>query len=317
MHHFNRAKKAKNNEFFTLIDEIENEVINYQKQFANKTVFCNCNDGKNSHFFQFFQTNFNQLQLKKLIGFSFNNLSQADKFTFDGNKVTKTKLKGNGDFSSDESIEVLKQADIVVTNPPFSLFQSFIDLLIQHNKQFLVLGLNAAVSYNHIFTYFKTNKLWFGYTVNKTMSFSVNSDYQLYNPKTSNFFTKNGKCFQKIAGISWFTNLGKPHYNPFLNTNCFYKNNEKNYPKFDWYDAIYVNKIKNIPMDWNGLMGVPLTFLNCYNPKQFELVDCLANPYATLDTLKTNAFVKLNQGDVRNVNGKRRYVRVIIKKQQI
>ncbi|AAB96281.1 adenine-specific methyltransferase EcoRI family protein [Mycoplasmoides pneumoniae] len=316
MHYFNRAKKAKNNEFYTLFEDIAAEVACYPNAFKGKVVLCNCNDGYQSNFWQFFQSQFHALGLKKLVAIAFNPLGNSYQLNFDGKEIKELPLAGNGSFDSAEAIVLLKQSDIVVTNPPFSLFQDFVCLLAEHGKQFLVLGHNGAVGYNQIFKLFKEEQLWYGHTVNSSMLFQVQSNFKLYDPKSVNFVKKDGQLFQKVPGISWFTNLKKNQQPAWLKTKSRYQGNEHKYPKFDWYDAIFVSKVKEIPLDWFGYMGVPLTFLNCFNPKQFELIDCLANPYATLDTLKTNAYVRSHHGDVRNVKGKRRYVRVVIKQRQ-
>ncbi|OGS70768.1 MAG: modification methylase [Flavobacteria bacterium RIFCSPLOWO2_12_FULL_35_11] len=257
------AKKNKNDEFYTQLSDIEKELIHYKNHFENKIVFCNCDDPKESNFFQYFALNFTHLGLKKLITTHYEKDSQSYKLVVehDINKdgvinlddAIRTDLKGDGDFRSQESIEILKEADIIVTNPPFSLFREYIAQLMEHDKKFLVIGNINAISYKETFKYIKENKLWLGY-------------------KTVRFFNQPDGSLFETARTFWFTNLDhkKRHENLLLYKT--YKGNESDYPKYDNYDAIEVSKTKDIPMDYEGAMGVPITFLDKFNPEQFEII---------------------------------------------
>ena len=267
------AKRAKNDEFYTQLSDIENELKYYKRHFAGKVVYCNCDDARKSNFFRFFQKKFNDYGLKKLITTSYNENGHGSVLVYEGdtngngklddNEIKVSDLKGNGDFRSEECIELLKEADIVVTNPPFSLFREYISTLVQYNKKFLVIGNQNAITYKEIFPLIKENKLWTGNNMVKT--FRV--------PQVTNKNCKvlpNGEIIAKFGSICWFTNLDikKRHEEIIL-----YKSyNEEEFPKYDNYDAIEVSKVCEIPKDYDGIMGVPITFLYRYNPSQFEIV---------------------------------------------
>ena len=235
------AKKAKNDEFYTQYEDIKKEVERYADQLKDKIIYCNC-DNEESNFYKYFQDNFDILGLKKLIYF-------------------------NGDFRSEESIEMLKQCDIVITNPMFSLFRIYITQLMEYDKKFLILGNNNAITYKEVFKYIKENKLWLGYTSNKTMSFQLDDSYDKWN------YIKDDKKFGNVPAISWFTNLDNKKRHIDLIRNVLYKKyNEVDYPKYDNYDAININKVADIPVDYFGYMGVPITYLSNHNPEQFEII---------------------------------------------
>ena len=293
------AKKAKNDEFYTQLSDIENELKHYKSHFAGKVVYCNCDDARKSNFFRFFQKKFNDYGLKKLITTSYNENGHGSVLVYEGdtngngklddNEVKVSELKGNGDFRSEECIELLKESDIVVTNPPFSLFREYIATLVQYNKKFLVIGNQNAITYKEIFPLIKENKLWTGNNMVKT--FRV--------PQVTNKNCEvlpNGEIIAKFGSICWFTNLDikKRHEEIIL-----YKSyNEEEFPKYDNYDAIEVSKVCEIPKDYDGVMGVPITFLYRYNPSQFEIV-------------------KFRKGDDDKdlcVNGKCPYFRILIKR---
>lgn len=255
------AKKAANDEFYTRIEDIENELRYYKDHFKNKIIFCNCDDPEESNFWKYFELNFEFLELKKLISTHYNATEPSYKLELIGDidgdgKVTKgdiikTPLKQNGDFRSPECVEILKEADIVVTNPPFSIIRDYIAQLDEYNKKFIFIGPQNIITYKEVFPLIKDNKLWLGYT----------------HPKE---FVKPDGNFQKFGNISWFTNLEiKKRKEDLL---LYKKYNAKDYPKYDNYDAINVDKVKDIPMDYYGVMGVPITFLDSYNPKQFEII---------------------------------------------
>ena len=303
-----RAKKNKNDEFYTQINDIEKEVLKYKDQFKDKVVYLNCDDPmyKNidgemeihkdgSHFWNFFYLQFERLGLKKLISTHYSEEDPTYKLEYTGGgieNVVKTNLKQNGDFRSDESIECLKEADIVCTNPPFSLFREYVAQLIEYNKKFLIMGNNNAITYKEIFPLIKENKMWLGYHANKTVEFKLPNHYEKWN-RIDEDTTKYGK----VPAISWFTNmdLEKRHEDILLYKD--YYGSEENYPKYDNYDAIEVNKVKDIPRDYEGVMDVPITFLTKYNPKQFQIIK----------------FRKGEDNKDLSINGRTPYFRILIK----
>ena len=268
------AKRNKKDEFYTQLTDIEKELKHYKEQFKDKIVYCNCDDPEESEFWKFFELNFEEYGLKKLISTHYD----AEKPTYklelqadrDGDgKITskdivKTPLKQNGDFRSEESIELLKEADIVVTNPPFSLFREYVAQLMKYKKKFLIIGNMNAVTYKEIFPLIKENKIWPGYSFNKTMEFRMPDDYE------SDKVDASGNKIGKVPAISWYTNLPIKKRTEKLVLTAKY--DPKKYPKYDNYDAINVDKVTEIPSDYEGVMGVPISFLDKYNPEQFEIV---------------------------------------------
>ena len=286
----NRAAKAKNDEFYTQISDIESELKHYTRHFKDKTVLCNCDDPRVSNFFRYFALNFQVLGLKRLIATCYMN-DNPDLFSqcavnksiysdFDGsfpcneltdfNRIPCKQLCGDGtysagDFRSKDCIALLRQADIVVTNPPFSLFREYVAQLMEYNKKFVIVGNKNAITYKEIFPLIKENKLWLGQR-------DINKDMWLVVPDYAEKFDKidNGRKLKHIMAC-WYTNLDitKRHEEIIL-----YKNyNSDDYPKYDNYDAINVDKVSDIPCDYDGVMGVPITFLDKYNPEQFEIVE--------------------------------------------
>lgn len=274
------AKRQKNDEFYTRLTDIEKELKHYKEHFKGKTVYCNCDDARSSNFFKFFSLKFEDYGLKKLITTSYNPNGHGTVFVYEGDKngnrmpddseIKVTELKGNGDFRSEECVEILKEADIVVTNPPFSLFRDYIRTLVENDKKFLILGNNNAITYKEIFPLIKENKLWLGYADNKTMEFGLPEYYERWD----RIEVTRGGGYQKIGrvpAISWFTNLQHGKRNEELILYRHYT--PEAYPKYDNYDAIEVSKVTDIPEDYYGVMGVPITFLGKYNPMQFEIVE--------------------------------------------
>lgn len=341
----NQAKKGKNDEFYTQISDIENELRHYKTQFKGKVVFCNCDDPYESNFFKYFALNFNQLGLRKLIAtcydgspISGNELlldlgdtqNQPKKIAYkveitevrdmngDGainladiqhliqnDKNVISILKGNGDFRSKECIELLQQADIVVTNPPFSLFREYVAQLIRYNKKFIILGNMNAIKYKEIFPYIIENKIWIGYGFNLSMVFKTT--YPNLLEANRKYVRSKGydpdKNFVKTPAIAWYTNIDihKRHEELIL-----YKHySPAEYPRYDNYDAINIDKVTDIPCDYTGLMGVPITFLDKHNPEQFELVG-VANH--GVDSQYDLFAPKLK--------GKELYTRILIKRKQ-
>lgn len=303
------AIKAKNDEFYTLLTDIEKEMRHYRKHFKGKTVLCNCDDPFESNFFKYFVLNFNRLELKKLIAtcYATSPIAGQQLSLFDvvggeeeqRNKpykavVTKvydvtgdggvdmfdvaelfkthenelTELEGDGDFRSDECLALLDEADIVVTNPPFSLFREYVATLMEYDKKFIIIGNSNAITYKEVFPLIMQNKLWLGVTRSGTgsMWFRIMDDF----PVKSGQKVENGVRYQTIGNSAWFTNLDvkKRHEEMIL----VKRYTPDDYPRYDNYDAIEVSKIFDIPLDYSGVMGVPITFLGKYNPDQFEIV---------------------------------------------
>ena len=332
------ANKAKKDEFYTQLVDIENELKHYKEHFKNKVVLCNCDDPRISNFFHYFSYNFEQLGLKKLITtcyknqerdlFSQNNSERAIwlEYTGDrnGNRVPDPEeiginyLKGDGDFRSEECINLLKQADIVVTNPPFSLFREYVAQLMKYEKKFVIVGNINAISYKEIFPLIKENKLWVGYGFNLSMVFKTNYNNELEANRKyviSKGFDPN-EGFVKTPAVCWFTNLDiqKRHEDLIL----FKRYNSQEHLKYDNYDAIECCPVTEIPMDYYGFMGVPITFLDKYNPEQFEIVGiCAGNS-------RLNKFYGIvpyvphteDRGGCAVLNGKRVYVRFLIRRKQ-
>ena len=279
----NKAKDAKNDEFYTQLTDIENEMRHYKAHFEGKTIYCNCDDPLVSNFFRYFSLNFNHLGLKKLIATCYRSddagirtdlsSNHAVKIEYTGspdaqslslNDLITIPLKGDGDFRSEECISILKEADIVVTNPPFSLFREYASQLIEHGKKFIIVGSLNAITYKDFFPYLKDNKVWLGNN-SGGFEFEVPMDFE-----QKNTFVKDGKKFAKFGNIAWYTNLdiAKRHEDILL----FKDYNPADHPKYDNYDAIEVGKLKDLPVDYDGVMGVPITFLQNHNPAQFEIV---------------------------------------------
>ncbi|MDR0527115.1 MAG: adenine-specific methyltransferase EcoRI family protein, partial [Spirochaetaceae bacterium] len=303
----NAASRAKNDEFYTQLSDIANECRHYKGHFKGKTIFCNCDDPYESEFFKYFAMSFNHLELKKLIASCYTGSpianTQLSLFDYESaeNKTTKsphrieitevtdenadgatdladvelllrnkknalTRLQGDGDFRSAECIEMLKNCDIVVTNPPFSLFREYVAQLMEYEKKFLIIGNINAITYKEIFKYIKENQLWLG--VNNGPKKYIVPDKKEYDHLATK--TENGVRLTSMGNTGWFTNLDvkKRHENLIL----YKKYNPAEYPKYDNYDAIEVSKVGEIPVDYDGVMGVPVTFLDKYNPEQFEIV---------------------------------------------
>ena len=316
-----KAKSEKHDEFYTILSDIEKELRHYKKHFKNKVVFCNCDDPRVSNFFHYFSYNFEQLGLKKLITTCYKN-QQRDLFsehksekaiyleyTGDKNKnnlpdkkeIEIKHLKGDGDFRSAECIELLKQSDIVVTNPPFSLFREYVEQLMEYKKKFLIIGNWNAVSYKEIFKLIKENKIWIGINSNRNFTgFIVPKHYPLHGTEAR--IDENGNRIVSSNNNCWFTNLDIDKRHEDLILYKTYKGHEKEYPKYDNYDGINVNKTQDIPIDYKGVMGVPITFIDKYNLNQFEIVGQMA-------TTKRDEF---NHG-YPYVNRKKVYARILIR----
>ena len=283
----NKAKAAKQDEFYTRIEDIELELKHYRHHFKGKVVLCNCDDPRCSNFFRYFTLNFEVLGLKKVIATCYKN-QDVDLFSqhkcekavyqiYEGDKNNNRKvddeeidvkpLKGDGDFRSKECVELLKEADIVVTNPPFSLFREYIAQLVQYNKKFLVIGNQNAIKYKEIFPLIQSNQIWLGVR-SGDMAFTVPNDSE---PRATRFWIdERGQKWRSLGNTCWFTNLEHDKRNATIA--LFRKYNPNDYPTYVNYDAIEVSKTADIPCDYDGVMGVPITFMDKYNPNQFEIV---------------------------------------------
>ena len=251
------AKKVKNDEFYTRLEDINEEMNHYEDKFRGKVVFCNCDDPKWSNFWKYFHLNFSVLGLKKLISTHYDKTEPTYKMEYTGgddNDIevgVKTPLEGNGDFRNKECLDLLDECDIVVTNPPFSLFRTYVATLMEHNKKFLIIGNKNAITYKEFFPLLKENKVWLGST------------------NVKEFLQPDGSI-KKFGNIGWFTNLDVAKRHEKLILWKHYTPEE--YPKYDNYDAIEVSKVSDIPVDYDGVMGVPITFLDKFNPNQFEII---------------------------------------------
>lgn len=313
-----QAKKSKSDEFYTQLSDIESELQHYKNHFKNKVVYCNCDDPTISNFFKYFALNFKELGLKKLISSCYKeqemdlfNSSQTENGYFykytgtDKENTTPTSkdmvyFNGDGDFRSSESIELLKQADIVVTNPPFSLFREFVAQLVKYEKEFLIIGNINAITYKEIFKLIKENKAWLGINLGRGVSgFIVPKHYELYGTETK--IDNLGNRIISPNNCLWLTNLDTSKRHEDIELTKKYYGNESEYPKYDNYNGINVDKTQNIPMDYEGFMGVPITFLHKFNPDQFEIIK----------------FRKGNDEKDLSINGKCPYFRIIIKNKRI
>lgn len=292
-----RADRVQNDEFYTQLTDIEKELKYYRHHFEGKTVFCNCDDPTWSEFWRYFHLNFAVLGLKKLISTHYDPNSSTYKLEYTGGDDsnieagTKTPLTGNGDFRSEECIALLQEADICCTNPPFSLFRSFISQLMEHDKKFIIIGNKNAITYKEFFPLLKNDKVWIGYN------------------SVKEFKTPDG-TFKKFGNIGWFTNLDidKRHDQIIL----YKKYTPEDYPKFDNYEAINIDKTNEIPMDYDGVMGVPITFMDKYCPDQFEIIDGIGR-YSVLDNESTKKEGKY----LSMLDGNAKYFRIIIKRKEL
>jgi len=320
-----KARDAKKDEFYTQLYDIERELNHYKNHFRDKVVYCNCDDPRISNFFHYFSYNFEELGLKKLITTCYKN-QNADLFSKHnseksifleyngdkkGNKVPDIEdigikyLSGDGDFRDAETIDLLKQSDIVVTNPPFSLFREYVTQLIESDKKFLIIGDQNAITYKEIFKFIKENRLWLGVDNGGIKWFQVPMDYDI--TTETRIKIEDGKKYFSKGSIMWFTNLdhSKRHEKIILHKNF----TPQEYPKFDNYDAINVNKVAEIPKDYAGVMGVPITFLDKYNPEQFEIIGRNDADNLLAGGLKTS----FNWGNRVRLNNKDVYSRIFIK----
>lgn len=348
-----KAHKAKKDEFYTQLIDIEKELKHYKDQFRGKVVYCNCDDPFESNFFKYFAANFNAWGLKKLITTSYVpspiaggqlslfeieglkpdgkepfriEINEVKDFDSDGaisltdvewllknNANVAKPLKDDGDFRNKESIELLKEADIIVTNPPFSLFRKYVAQLIEHNKKFLILGDQNAITYKDIFSYIKENKLWLGYDNGGTKWFQVPMDYDI--PTESRKKIENGVKYFSMGRILWFTNLEttKRHKEMTL----YKKYTPEEFFKYDNYEAINVDKVSDIPMNYDGVMGVPITFVDKYNPEQFEIIGQTHSGDKSLEVEVLRKDPNHRHRGIVHGENKEKYARILIKNKKV
>lgn len=295
--YFMKARFEIDDEFYTSYHEIKKEMEDYKRHFIGKTIICPCNDGKKSNFYHYFNINFKNLELKKLITTTFNindPYAKGTKIEVTKKGAVETQLQGRGDFRSDEVKELISQADIVVTNPPFSLFRDIIDIAIEKNKKFLIVGGTYSITYKKIYELYEQGKIWLG-----------NHQVQI--------FTRPNGTKKRFSNISWFTNLKSiKHLEPIKLTKK-YRNNEYKYPEYDNYKIIEVTNYKNIPIDYYGVIGVPLTFFLRHNPAQFKILGCdfqIRDKYPEL--VKWDYTEKNTRSAV--LNGQEMFTRIIIQR---
>lgn len=297
------ARKNKNDEFYTQISDIENELKHYKEHFKDKTIFCNCDDPEYSNFWKYYSGCFDHLGLKRLLATHFEDSKQSYMLEMwrdeNGTHSDIRTLKQNGDFRSPECIELLQQADIVVTNPPFSLFREYIEQLMEYHKKFIIIGNQNAIAYKEVFPLIKGNSIWWGY--NCVRWFMVNDDYE----KPTKIGLE-GKRIAEGARSRWFTNLD---HNKRHETLLLYKSyNPIEFPQYDNYYAINVNETDDIPTDYKGVIGVPITFMDRYCPEQFELLGF------TNSGEKNEGIRHSNSAHGRAIlNGKEVYTRLLVK----
>jgi len=324
-----KAKANKKDEFYTQLEDIEREIKHYKEHFKDKVVYCNCDDPRISNFFHYFSYNFKHLGLKKLITtcyknqnrdlFSQNESEKAIYLEYDGDKngnnipdaeeIGVHYLEGDGDFRSKESIELLKQADIVVTNPPFSLFREYVAQLIEYDKKFIIVGHQNALTYKEIFPLIKNNQMWLGYGFKGGASHFINKHYEDYATATDK---KEGMI--RVSGVVWYTNLEIKKRHEDLLLYKTYHSNETEYPKYDNYDAIEVSKTKDIPLDYDGVMGVPITFMDKYSLEQFEILGATESEGKGFSNGLWDENSKVSQPLIK---GKRAYKRIFIRNKKL
>lgn len=325
-----QAKKGKKDEFYTQRADIEAELRHYRGHFAGKTVLCNCDDPRMSHFFYYFVLNFHHLGLKKLITTCYKNQDpnscseniskQAVYLVYEGEDIGSPPnpniaglvhpLQGDGDFRSPECIKFLEEADIIVTNPPFSLFREYVAQLIEYGKKFIIIGNINAVTYKEIFPLIQTNQIWLGPSIHSgDREFEVPSSYPL--TAAGIRIDDQGRRYIRVKGVRWFTNLDFPQRHQALILHKKYRPEE--YPHYDNYGAINVDKTADIPCDYDGVMGVPITYLDKHNPDQFEIIGATESEGRGFSAGLWDESSKVSQP---LVNGERKYKRIFIRKRK-
>lgn len=295
--YFMKAKYEVDDEFYTSYSEIYKELKDYKAHFKNKIVVCPCNDGVKSNFYRYFALNFNELELKKLITTTFNindKNAKGTKIEMTANGTTKTLLNGNGDFKSEEVKQIIASGDIIVTNPPFSLFRDLIQIVVDRNKKFLIVGGTYSITYKKIFELYREKKIWLG-------------NHQVC------VFTRPNGTKKRFSNISWFTNMKSVQHLRPLKLTKKYKNNEQKYPEYDNYKIIEVTSYKDIPIDYHEPMGVPLTFFLRHNPAQFEILGCDFEIKDRMQHLMKKEYDKFKTSSAV-LNGTELFTRIIIQR---
>lgn len=333
------AKIAKKDAFYTDFSVIEAELSHYKQYLNGRTIYCNCDDPFESNFFKYFVINFNKLKIKELITTSYRyseiedsrpgenkaykavvtNVndtlllsSRADYdylFSLEGNSLTT--LSGDGDFRSSECLRILDKADIITSNCPFSLFNEYVNVLMEHNKKFIILGNINAITYKSFFPRLKNKDVWVGPSIHSgDRKFYVPNDYPLN--ATGCGIEEDGRKFIRVKGVRWFTNVGVSNFNKGITLEKNYKNHKDDFPTYDNYNAIHIDKTKNIPYDYTGIMGVPITFMDNYNSEQFEIVgiDHEVKNNRLHEIINPTWQGKLDRGYIK---GKRKYSRILIR----
>lgn len=299
----NIARKNSKDEFFTQLEDISLELQYYKDDLKDKIVYCNCDNPYESNFVKYFIENFQTLSLKELLvsGFVKNGLGYylyVNESNILNWKENICFLNGDGDFRSDECIDILNKSDIIITNPPFSLFREYVDLLTKFKKKFLIIGNINAVTYKNIFPLIKENKVWLGYSIHSgDRKFKVPSDYPLETKGVE--IDELGNLFIKVKGVRWFTNIGKRENIPLLLLTKQYS--IEKYSFFDNYMGLNVNKTSEIPKDYMGIIGVPITFLDKYNPNQFEILGLTGRNIS--NEFKTKIYDKKDYKNANDLNG--------------
>lgn len=325
-----QAKKGKKDEFYTQLADIDAELKHYRGHFAGKTVLCNCDDPRMSNFFYYFVLNFHYLGLKKLITTCYKNQNpnscskniskQAVYLVYEGEDIGSPPnpniaglvhpMQGDGDFRSPECIKFLEEADIIVTNPPFSLFREYVAQLIEYGKKFIIIGNINAVTYKEIFPLIQTNQIWLGPSIHSgDREFEIPSSYPL--TAAGIRIDDQGRRYIRVKGVRWFTNLDFPQRHQALILHKKYRSEE--YPHYDNYDAINVDKTADIPCDYDGVMGVPITYLDKHNPDQFEILDANNFIIGNRAPQKPHGLIKDKDG---SVEGRIVYARILIRKRK-
>ena len=312
----NAAQTEKNDEFYTQLTDIEKELRHYRRHFRDKIVYCNCDDPTISNFYHYFHQNFRKLGLKQLISTCYKSqnremFSQHDKDTaiglrYDGTSLLASDfpLAGDGDFRSQECIDLLKASDIVVTNPPFSLFGEFLAQLIEFDKKFLIIGNMNATTYKAVFPLFQDNRIWYGASIRSgDREFGVPEHYSL--TAANSRVDKDGNKFVRVKGVRWFTNLD--HRKRRVGFPLYEKYSPEEFPQYDNYDAINVNKTKEIPMDYDGNIGVPTSFMDKYSPDQFEIIGTDSALLSRINDSRGRFYL----------NGQRIFARIVIRHRRV
>lgn len=293
----NNARKNKKDEFYTRYEDIEKEIKLYDKSlFRNKTIYCNCDDYTKSNFVKYFKDHFKELGLKKLISTCYVPNGKGKYYCYEGiGDGWKIDLLKDGSFDSCECVDILKHCDIVITNPPFSKWRDYFYTIMKYNKQFLIIGNLNAVGYKVVFPYIKNNEIWIGNGFNSAMKFIIPNDYEVYS---------NNVCIDEennrligVDGTGWYTNLEVNQRLPLVLNNKYIP---EKYPVYDNYNAINVNKVEDIPVDYYGNMGVPISFIRSFNKEQFEIVDFLGTPVVEQKNIYKRIIIKRKQNGIHS-----------------